>query len=100
MRGACHRWQHGSEAGIAPETLKHQKSFVRASRCSQIVGQLNGARHASAEPDAVIGTGYVVVHRFGNRYNLEAFLMKPHAVTECVIAADWHHVIDAEPFQI
>ena len=100
MRSASHGGKHRRKSGVAPEHFQHQKAFVRAGRRSQIVGQLNGARDAGAEPDAVVGARNVVVHGLGNRNDFKAFFVQAHAVAESVVAPDRHHVINAEPLEI
>ena len=100
MSGSGHSGKHSGEAGVATKNFQHEEALMRAGGSAQIVCQLNGARDAGAEADAIVGAGNVIVHGFGNGHDFETFLMQANAVTERVIAADRHHVIDAEPFKI
>ncbi len=97
---AGHRRQHGGEAGIAAEDLEHQKPLVRARRSAQAVRHLDRPRHAGRESDAVVGPRDVVVHRLGDRDDLEALFVQPHAVAQRVVATDRDQVVDAQEVQI
>ena len=73
---------------------------MRAGGSAEAVDHLNGARDAGAEADAVVGAGDVVVHRFRNADNFEAFLVETNAVAEGVVATDGDKGINAEPGEI
>jgi len=98
--GAGHGGEHGGEAGIAAKNFQYHEAFVRARGRAQIVGELNGARDAGAEANAVIGAGDIVVHGLGNADDLETFLIKTHGIAECVVATDGDEIFDAQPVEI
>ena len=100
VRGSGHGRQHGGETGIAPEYFEHHEALVGPGASPQAVGHGNGACHAGAEADTVVGAGNIVVHRLGNGYHLHAFLIKAYAVAQRVIPANRDEVVDAKPIQI
>ena len=67
---------------------------------AQGIGQLDGARNTGAEANAVIGAGHIIVHRFGDGDDLEAFLVKPHTVAQRIITANGDQVIDPQVIQV
>ena len=71
-----------------------------AGNRAQVVDQRDGAGHAGAEADAVVGSRYIVIHRFWDSNDLEAFLIKPHAVTQRIVPADRDQVIDPKEIQV
>src|SRR2546426_9012934 len=73
---------------------------MRASRCAEAVDELESARDASAETNAVVGAGDVIVHRLRNGNDPETFFVKPHPVTERVVSTDGDEHVDAEPGEI
>jgi len=100
VRGSGHRGEHGSETGITAEDFQDQEAFVGAGTGAQAVGHGNGARHAGAKTDAIVGAGNIIVHGFGNGDHLHTFLVKTDAVAKRVIATDRDEVVDAEPIQV
>ena len=100
VRGAGHRGQQRGEPGVAAEDLDDEEPLVRAGRGAQAVGHLDRPRHARAEPDAVVGPRHVVVHRLGDRDDLDALLVQADPVAERVVAADRDDVVDAEVLEV
>src|SRR5713101_8553678 len=100
ISGAGHGGKHGGEAGVAAEDFEDHETLVRTGGGAEAVDHLNGARDAGAEADTVVGAGDVVVHRFRNADNFEAFLVETNAVAERVVAADGDQRINAEPGEI
>jgi hypothetical protein len=98
--GSRHSWEHSGETCVAPENLEDHEAFVRARSGAQAVGQMNRARHASAETDAVIGARNVVVHSLGDADHFEAFLVEADGVAERVVPSDGDEVVNAEPGEI
>ena len=66
VRRPGHRGQQRGEAGIPSEDFDDEKALVRPRGSPQAVRELDRTGHAGAEPDAVVGTGDVVVHRLGD----------------------------------
>ena len=62
--------------------------------------ELDRARDARAEADAVIGAIHVVVHRLRNGDDVHAFIVQSLAVAERVVAADWNQDVDADVLEI
>ncbi len=57
VRSSGHGGQQGSESGIPAEYFEHHEALVRSSAGPQAVGHGNGARHAGAEANTVVGAG-------------------------------------------
>src|SRR5258708_12053132 len=85
--GYRHSGEHGGETCVAAENLQDHEAFVRARGGTQAVGQMNRARHASAETDAVIGPRNVVGHGLGDADHFKAFLVEPDGAGETVYPA-------------
>jgi len=64
------------------------------------VRQLDRARDAGAEPDAVVRSRHVVVHRLGDGHDLYALTMEAAGIAERVIATDRDQVVYAQEFQV
>ena len=73
---------------------------MRAGNRTQVVDQGDRAGHAGAEADAVIRPRHIIIHRFRDGDDPETFLVKPHAITECVIPADGNEGINAKKIQV
>ena len=73
---------------------------MRTGRRPQRVRQLDGARHARPEADAVVRAGHVVVHRLGNGNDLDPFLVEPVAVAERIVPADRNQVVQPQEFDV
>src|SRR5208337_386217 len=97
---ARHRGKHGGEASIAAEDFEDKEAFVGTGRSAQGVGHLNTAGDTSAEADAVVGAGDIVVHGLGDGDNAHVVLIEAYDITERIVAADGDHVIDVEPGQV
>src|SRR5216683_1996722 len=100
ISSAGHGGKHGGEAGVAAEDFEDHETLVRTGGGAEAVDHLNGARDAGAEADTVVGAGDVVVHRFRDADDFEAFLVEANAVAEGVIATDGNERVDAEPSEI
>src|SRR5450759_2087856 len=100
VRSTCECRQHRCKSGISPEYFKNQKSLVRSGRCSEAVCHLNGSRYAGAEANAIISSGHIIIHCFGNGNNVYPFFVKVNTITECIITAYWYKVINTKPFKI
>ena len=94
--GAGHRRQERGEARVPAEDLDHEKPLMGAGRCAQPMRELDRARHAGAEADAVVGPVDVVVHRLRNGDDVHPFVMQTLAVTQRVVAADGNEHVDAD----
>ena len=92
--------KHGGEAGVAAEDFDDHETLVRAGGGAEAVDHLNGARDASAEADAVVCAGDVVVHGLGNADDFEACFVEADAIAQRVVAADGDESVDAEPGKI
>src|SRR5438105_15884760 len=88
VRGSGHGRQERREAGVPAEHFDYEKSLVRSSRGTQSLRELDRARNAGAEADAVIGAVYVVVHRFRNSDDVTTLVVQPFAVAQGVVTAD------------
>ena len=62
--------------------------------------QLDGARDARAEADAVVGSVDVVVHRLRDGDDVHPFIVQPLAVAQRVVAADGNQHVDADVLEI
>ena len=97
---ARHRRQKCGVPGVAPEHLDHEEAFVRTGRSPELVSELDGPGHASAEPDAVVRPRNIVVHRLGNRDHRYASLVQLRSIAERIVAADRNQIVDAEEVEI
>src|SRR5690242_2516022 len=98
--GASHCGKHGGVTGIAAEDLDDHEALVRAGGSAKAIDELQSARDTSAESNAIVRAGHIVVHGLGDGDDLEAFFMQADAIAEGVIAADGNESVDAEPGEI
>src|SRR5205807_9128661 len=70
------------------EHLDDQEALVRARRRAQPVRQLDRARHAGTEADAVVGAVDVVVHRLGYGDDVHTYVVQTLAVAEHVVTPE------------
>ena len=73
---------------------------MRTGYRPQAVCQFDRARNTGAEPDAVIGAGDIVVHRFRDRNGFDAFLVHAHAIAERIVATDRDEIIDPKEIKV
>ena len=73
---------------------------MRSGDRPQIVGQFDRACDASAEADAVVRARYVVVHRLGNRENLDPFLVQSLSIAQRIVTPDRNQVVDVQKLEI
>ena len=64
------------------------------------MSEFYGSCHTGTETDAVICTGYIVIHGLGNSYAVYAFLVQAQAIAEGVIPSDRHQVFNSEVLQV
>ncbi len=100
VRRACHRGKKRSETGIASEDLDDEEALVASRGGAERVGHLDGAGDASAETDAIVGPGNVIVHGLGDRDHPYSLLMEPHRVRKGVVSSDRDEGVDPEPFEV
>ena len=93
MCRARHGREHGCKPGISPKHFQHQQPLMGASYRAQAVRQFNRTRDTGAEPNAVIGAGHIVIHRFGNGNDLHPFLIHADAITERIIPTNRDKII-------
>src|ERR1700680_3575157 len=62
--------------------------------------QLDRARDAGAEADAVVGTIDVVVHRLRDGDYLHPFVVQAFAVAERVVASDRYQYVDSDVLEV
>jgi hypothetical protein len=70
------------------------------NRCAQPVRQLDGARDAGAEADAVVGAVHIVVHRLRDADDVYPFVVQTLAVTERVVASDRNQNVDSDVLEV
>ena len=73
---------------------------MRARGRAQAVRELDRARHAGAEADAVVRPVDIVVHRFRYGDDIHAFVVQSLAVAERVVAADGDQHVDPDVLQV
>ena len=73
---------------------------MRSSGRAQAVRQLDGACHARAEADAVVGAVHVVVHRLRYADHVDPFVVEAPAVTERIVSTDRNEHVDADVLEI
>src|SRR5690606_19001118 len=98
--GAGHGGEEGGEAGVSPEDLDDEEALVGSGGGAQPVGQLDGAGHARAEPDAVVGAGDVVVHGLRDRDDADALGVQALGVAQGVVSADRDEDVDPEVLEV
>src|ERR1700730_12054854 len=62
--------------------------------------ELDRARDAGAEADAVVGAVDVVVHRLRTGDDVYCFVVQSLAVAERVVASDWDQYVDSDMLEI
>ena len=95
IRRAGHRRQQRGVARIAAEDFDYEEALVRTGGCAQPVRELDRARHAGAESNAVVGPENVVVHRLWNGHDIHTLVVQPFAIAERIVPADGDQNVDA-----
>ena len=73
---------------------------MRTGGCAQPVRELDRARHAGAESNAVVGPENVVVHRLRNRDDIHPLVVQSFAIAERVVPADRDQDVDANVLEV
>ena len=97
---AGHRRQQRREAGISAEDLDDEKALVGPGRGAQPVRELDRARDAGTEADAVIAAVHVVVHRLRDGDDVYPFIVQAFAVAERVVASDRDQYVDSDVLEV
>ena len=63
------------------------------------MNEFHTARNGRREADAIIGAVDIVVHRLGNRGDVDAFAVQPLGIAQRVVTADRHQRIHAQFIQ-
>src|ERR1700687_4539414 len=64
------------------------------------MGELDRARYAGTEADAVVGAVDVVVHRLRDADDVHPFVVQAFAVAERVVASDGNENVDSDVLEV
>ncbi len=70
-------------------------------RCgTQFVSQPNRPGDTGTEPDTVIRSGNVIIHRSRDSDYFNTFLMKPLAITQGIVTANGNKVVNVKKLEV